>query len=406
METSRNTIPGRAWALLILAGVAGMLFYIDRQTLSVLKSTLKTDQGWTDTQYSWLVTAFMVPYTLCYLVTGQMIDRWGTRLMMPLFLGAMSVATLLSGLASSLWSFGTCRFILGAAEAGIVPAVLVAIVTWFPEDQRGMANTFNKPLTVAGQVLVAPLAAWMTAEFGWRWAFMAPGLLGIAAAKLWWVLDRDPSAAGPPVRHGPHVSFGEVVRTRAVWGVLLARIISDPLWFFLIFWQPGFLQEELGMSLEKFGRVGWIPAAVSVVFIMALGVVSDHLIRKGWAPAASRVRILILTAALAPAVLVLHWVKGHALALALLTVVQIMTATWLSMSGILISDLVPRRMVGTAVAIMSAFGAATGAAFNLVAGPLIQSVGYGTILGIGCLLHPLAAGVLWWCYGREAQPSR
>lgn len=401
---SLRPIPPRAWALLLLAGVAGMLFYIDRQTLSVLKTTLKTEQGWSDTQYSWLVTAFMVPYTLCYLVTGQMIDRWGTRRMMPLFLGTMSLATLLCGLTGNLWTLGACRFVLGAAEAGIVPAVLVAIVTWFPYDRRGMANTFNKPLTVAGQVLVAPLAVWITLEFGWRWAFVLPGLLGIGAAKLWWLLDRNPPHYEDPQPAGAPVSFREVLRTRAIWGVMAARVISDPLWFFLIFWQPSFLQENLGMSLDKFGRIGWIPAAASVGFIMVLGVVSDWLIGRGWTPAASRVRILILTAALAPAVLALQWVDHQGLALTLLTIVQIMTATWLSMTGLLISDLVPRRMVGTAVAVMSAFGAATGAIFNLGVGPLIETIGYSTLLVVCSLLHPAAAGILWWSYARKPMP--
>ena len=399
----RHRIPPRAWALLLLAGVAGMLFYIDRQTLSVLKTTLKTELGWTDTQYSWLVTAFMVPYTLCYLVTGQLIDRWGTRLMMPLFLGAMSFATVLTGLADNLWSLGASRVILGAAEAGIVPAVLVAIVTWFPFDRRGTAYTLNKPLTVAGQVLVAPLAVWLTAEYGWRWAFMLPGLIGIAAATLWWMLDHEPPHydATPPA--GPPVTFREVLRTRAIWGVLVARIISDPLWFFLIFWQPSFLQENLSMSLEKFGRLGWIPAAASVTFIMLLGAVSDWLIVRGWTPSASRIRILILTALLSPVVLALNWVGHHGWALTLLTIVQIMTATWLSMTGLLMSDLVPRRMVGTAVALMSAFGAATGAGFNLFVGPLIETVGYSTLLVICSLLHPIAAGILWWSYVRKPQ---
>jgi len=388
--------------ILLLTGVAGMLFYVDRQTLSVLKSTLKAEEGWTDIQYSWLVTAFMVPYTLCYFVTGQLIDRWGTRLMMPVFLGAMSLATLISGLADNLLVFGASRFLLGAAEAGIVPAVLVAIVTWFPNDRRGMANTFNKPLTVAGQVLVAPWAAWITLEFGWRWAFVLPALLGLVAAVLWFGLDR-----APPYATGEQapVRIREILRSPIIRGVLLARLISDPLWFFLIFWQPGFLQEELGMSLERFGHIGWIPAAASLGFIMLTGVMSDWLIVRGWTPVASRLRILTLTAGLSPALLALLWVHGHGPALALLTVVQIMTATWLSMTGLLLSDLVPRRTIGTSVAVVSAVGAAAGGLVNLTAGPLIEAIGYSTLLVLGCLLHPLAAGILWWHYGRRPPAS-
>jgi ACS family hexuronate transporter-like MFS transporter len=252
---------------------------------------------------------------------------------------------------------------------------------------------------VAGQILVAPLAVWITTGIGWRWAFMLPGLVGLIAARLWWTLDRSPPDYGEPPAPSTPPTYRDVIRTKAIRGVLLARIISDPLWFFLIFWQPGFLQEELGMTLEKFGRIGWIPAAASVGFIMVFGVTSDWLIRRGWSPASSRIRILMAVSLLSPAILVLRWVDHHGLAITLLTIVQVMTATWLSMTGLLMSDLVPRRMVGTAVAIMSAFGAAMGTAFNLCAGPLIEAVGYSTLLVMASLLHPLAAGILWWHYG-------
>jgi ACS family hexuronate transporter-like MFS transporter len=347
----------------------------------------------------------MVPYTLCYLVTGRLIDRWGTRLMMPLFLGAMSVATVLTGLAGNLWTMGACRFVLGAAEAGIVPAVLVTIVTWFPPDRRGTANTINKPLTVSGQVLVAPLAVLITAGLGWRWAFFLPGLLGLAVAYAWWRLDRDPPLYIPPGPAASPARFRDILAQPVVRAVFLARMISDPLWFFMLFWQPGYLQEELGMSLGKFGQIGWIPAAASVGFIMLLGHASDRLISHGRTPANSRIVILLATSILSPAVLVLPWVGDHTIALALLTVIQVMTATWLSMSGLLISDLVPRRIVGTAVALLSVFGAATGALFNLLAGPLIEAVGYTALLVVGSLLHPLAAGVLWWGYSRQRTTS-
>jgi ACS family hexuronate transporter-like MFS transporter len=382
-----------------------MLFYVDRQTLSVLKSTLKVAEGWTDTQYSWLVTAFMLPYTLCYFFTGYLIDRWGTRVMMPLFLGAMSLASVLSGLADSITLFGASRFLLGAAEAGIVPAVLVALVTWFPHDRRGMANTFNKPLTVAGQVLVAPLTAWITLNLGWRWAFLLPGFFGFAAALAWYALDRNPPYAAQEGPTRTTVSFRAVFHMPVIRGVLLARLISDPLWFFLIFWQPGFLQEERGMSLEKFGQVGWIPAAVSVGFVMLTGVISDWLIVRGQTAIASRLRILIATAALSVALPALLWLHSHSAALALLTVVQIMTATWLSMTGLLVSDLVPRQLIGTSISVISAVGAAAGGLVSLAAGPLIESVGYSTLLVVGALLHPTAAVVLWWYYGRNASPA-
>jgi ACS family hexuronate transporter-like MFS transporter len=392
----------RAWLMLLLAGVAGMLFYIDRQTLSVLKTTLQNEWAWSDADYGRLVAAFMVPYTLFYLVVGRWIDRWGTRLMMPIFLGAMSLATLGSGLAGGTVEMGFWRALLGAAEAGIVPSVMVAIVQWFPPEHRGTATTINKPLTVAGQILVAPFVVWVTLALGWRWAFLLPGALGLFCAVAWWLTDRG---APHPVPPGPMPNYRAVISRPEIRGVLLARLISDPLWFFLIFWHPALLQEQLGLSLAELGRIGWIPPASALAGIMLLGVISDQLVRRGHTPVRSRTLVLVSVSAIAPATLLLGHVTHVGVALALLAIIQVMTASWLSLSNLLMSDLVPPRMVGTTVALMSAIGASAGAVFNLAAGSLVEAVGYTTLLTLGALLHPVAAFILWRCYLRAPTPA-
>ena len=405
MRQFTASVSPRSWVIILLSGLAGMLFYIDRQALSVLKTTLKDDWGMSDVNYSWLVAAYMIPYTIFYLISGRLIDRWGTRLMMPIFLAGMALSTVGSGLAVGLWSFGATRVLLGLAEAGIIPAVMVAIVAWFPVSLRGTATTLNKPLTVAGPILVVPFAAWISAHYGWRWAFIVPGVLSGAVAVAWWFTDHGaPAEAGfGAPRELP--SFRAVLARKDIRGVLLARILTDPLWFFLMFWQPGFLQEELGMSLGEFGRLGWIPAATSLLGIMALGLTSDVLVRRGVAPARSRVRILIYAATLSPALLALTWTHSIPVSLVLLSLVQVMAASWLSFSAVLLSDLVPPRMVGTTVAVMSALGATSGLLLNLAAGPLIQAFGYNHVLAAGSLLHPLAALILWRAYLRPTVPS-
>ncbi|MEY4940242.1 MAG: hypothetical protein RIQ93_1977 [Verrucomicrobiota bacterium] len=403
MRTYFKRVPLRSWGIIILCGFAGMLFYVDRQTLSVLKTTLQATWGLSDIDYGWLVAAFMTPYTLCYLISGRLIDRWGTRTMMPLFLLGMSLATVAGGLAQGFWSLGASRVVLGLAEAGIIPAVMVAIVTWFPADMRGTATTINKPLTVAGRILVVPFAAGVAAWQSWRWAFIIPGLLGAVCAALWWFTDKHapvtPRAAAQPLPR-----YRDVLANQAIRGLLLARLVSDPLWFFLMFWQPGFLQERLGLSLADLGRLGWIPSVAALPFIMALGHLSDGWVRQGAAPVQSRVRVLIGLTVIAPAALLLTHTTSVPLALALLSLLQVMTASWLSFSGLLMSDLVPRRMVGTTVALMSALGAMAGAAFNLVAGPLVQAFGYDHLMWVGALLHPIAAVILWRAYSRRADP--
>ena len=394
-------VPLRAWVVLLLSGLAGALFYFDRQTLSVLKSTLGTERGWTDTDYGWLVTAFMLCYTACSLVTGRLIDRWGTRGVMTLFIGVMSLATLCGGLSRGLGEMAASRALLGMAEAGIMPAIYVAVFAWFPPEQRGTASTIKEPLYVLGLVLATPLTVWFTRHWSWPAAFFAPGLLGLAVAAGWWLTDR---AAAPAVPAAAAASYFDALRRRELWGVILARLLTDPLWFFLFYWEPGFLQERVGLSLGELGRWGWVPTAVATAALLGLGMFSDRLVRRrGWTPARSRRIILQGLAFLAPAVLALRFTENHVLAIVLLSLVRIMLVGWLNLTNLFMADLVPHRMIGTAIALMSAFGAATGLLCNALVGPAIGAIGYGAIFTIGACLHPLAALVLWVGYRKPAR---
>lgn len=404
MEKPLAVISRRAWAIVVLCGFAGMFFYMDRATLSVLKTTLKSELGWSDTDYGWLVTTFMLFYTACYFISGRWLDRWGTRRMMPIFVGAMSTATLLSGFASSLGEMAACRALLGLAEAGVMPAIMVAIFQWVPEHRRGLASTIKEPLYVAGQILATPLAVYFTQRASWHLAFFVPGAAGIVLAFAWWWTDARPSSRvdSPTAQpHQPAASYREVLRRKEIWGVIAARCVSDPLWFFLIYWEPGFLQEKLGLSLGALGRVGWIPTAAATAALLIFGASSDWMVtRLGWTPARSRRSILQALACLGPLVIALHYVHDTTLAIVLLCLVRIMAVTWLNFTNIFMADLVPRNMIGTAIALMSAVGACTGLLCNTVVGPIVSATGYGAIFAVGAFLHPIAALILWRVYGR------
>lgn len=399
----------RPWLILLLCGLAGMLFYIDRQTLSVLKTSLKGSLGWSDVDYGWLVDAFMGCYTIGYLFTGRWVDRWGTRRMMPLFFGLMSLSTVGCAYVRHLGAMAACRGLLGLAEAGIVPAVLVAIFQWFPETQRGLAATIREPLNVAGQIIVIPMAVAFTERWGWQYAFLVPGLSGLILAGAWWCLDR-PRRSDGPVASFPAAPFGRphptsylaALRRREIWGIIAARMISDPLWFFFLYWEPGFLQERVGLSLGELRQIGWIPTAVATLSLILFGFCSDRLIaRRGCAPARSRRLILQGISVLAPVMLALPVVRSHALAIALLCVARVMMLGWLSLSTLFMADLVPQPLIGTSVALMSAFGAAMALLCNTFVGPAITRFGYGPIFYVGAAAYPLAALILWQCYGRR-----
>jgi ACS family hexuronate transporter-like MFS transporter len=211
-----------------------------------------------------------------------------------------------------------------------------------------------------------------------------------------------PETPAPPAR----ARYRDVLKRRELWGVIVARLVSDPVWFFFIYWEPGYLQERLGMSLDELARIGWIPKAAATATLIVLGFASDRLIAKlRWQPARSRRVILQALAGLAPVLLVLPFASNHILAIVLLCLVRVMMVVWLNFTNLLMADLVPANLIGTAVALMSAFGAATSLLANLFVGPVLDRVGYGVVFTAGACLHPLAAFILWKCYGRRPRPA-
>lgn len=400
-------VPRRAWVLLGFVAIAAVLFVVDRQVLSLLKTTLRDELGLTDQQYGWLVTAFMVPYTVMYLFTGAWIDRWGTRVMSLVFIGVMSLATVLMGVADSFWEMLVARAILGVAEAGIIPCSILFVVSWFPRHLRATAISIKSPLGAIGQVATPPLAAWVTLEFGWHMAFIIPGLIGLGVAVFWYALDHGAPNYGepPPPANEPPANAWRLLANRSLWPLLAVRILSDPFWFFLLYWHAAFLQEHLGLTLTEIGRWAWIPPLCNTLGNVTSGVISDRLIARGWPVRRARTFPLLATAVLAPLAWLLPFTSSTAMAIVLLAGLYVMCGTWLTLSNVFVADLVPRSAVATGVGVLSATGGATSALFNLGAGFLVASFGYTPLLLVGSLLHPLAALVLWRAYGRrEPEP--
>ncbi|HEY0944715.1 MAG TPA: MFS transporter [Opitutaceae bacterium] len=396
-------VPFRAWALLGLVALAAVLFMMDRQVLSLLKTTLRDEIGLTDVQYGWLITGFMVPYTVMYLFTGGWIDRWGTRVMSLVFIGTMSLATALTGLARTVEEMFVCRVLLGIAEAGIIPASILFVVLWFPKERRATAVGIKSPIAMVGTIATPALVAWITVALGWRVAFVLPGAIGVIVALGWWVLDRNPPDYGERApAPAPRVSAFRLLRNRALWPLLAVRVLSDPFWFFLLYWHAPFLQEKLGVSLGELGRWAWLLPAGGAIANVATGVLSDRLVARGWPLRRARTWPLLVAAGLAPLAMVLPWTSQLGVAIALLALLYVMCNAWIFLTNVFVADLLPRENVATGVGLLSAVGGATSALFNLGAGWMVAHAGYTPLLLGGALLHPLAACVLWQTYTRPA----
>jgi ACS family hexuronate transporter-like MFS transporter len=387
----------RSWLLLALLFGIGLLNYLDRQTLSILKATLKGEFALTDTHYAWLVTAFMAPYILFYVISGRLVDRFGTRVSLSVFAAAWSVANLFSGLAQNFTQLAGARALLGAAEPGAFPAIQRVMMTWFPKERRAFAWSLLSPCTTVGAIIAPPLVAALTGWWSWHLAFILPGVAGLGLALAWWFADRNPPGLPPE-----HDSDGEpppplrvILQDRRVWFLLAARALTDPVWYFHLFWLPGYLQEKLGVSLPQLGWIGWIPSFVASAAVIATGRTTDFLVARGHPPARVRVTMFALAAAFAPVGAFTTFAPSIPWALVLISTVAIVCQIWFFGQGLLVADVFSKNSAATIAGLLGAVGASGGLLMNLIAGPLIERAGYIPVFaGLACL-HPLAAVMLW-----------
>lgn len=395
--------------ILALIFVAMVLNYVDRQIVSVLKPTLKSEFGIDDRGYATLLNAFMICYASAYAIAGWLVDRFGAGRMMFFGVLAWSSASLASGFTRTFGQLAFCRGFLGVAEPTTFPSQLRAVTLWFPSSMRATANSVCAAGTTLGAVFAAPLVAWLTLHVHWRAAFAVPGLIGLLLASAWWLIYRDPptsaknEVAAAPVSAA--FTWPQLWRTRSLWGILLSRFISDPVWYFCLFWLPGYLQERSGLTLAQVGLVGWIPFLAADLGGIGSSAFSDRLVKRGQSPLLARKFTLAGAAMFAPLCALTPHLPQAAATLAIFSLVGAICLTWLFNLGVVVAESFPAGNVGSVWGIAGAFGAAGAILFNLYVGEAMATLGTTKIFAALAILHPLAAIVLCTLVRTEKPPQ-
>lgn len=383
------------WVVLALLVASTFLNYFDRQVLSVVKPQIKTEFGLTDAHYSLLISVFMAAYVVMYPISGVLVDRFGSRRCLVAFVAIWSTATVFSGLGTGLFHLALCRFVLGLAEPGNYPAALRTTAAWFQPAARGFPTSMFSAGSAIGAIVAPPLIAWIVIHYGWRAAFVIPGCFGAVWVTAWLFLYREPAVQHDAPQDAIKPTWAELLRQRALWGLVLARLISDPVWYFLLFWFPGYLQERMKLSLGAAGAVGWIPFLLADVGGIAAAAYSDRLVRSGRAPAQARYAVLLGVACLAPLAGTLGWLESQVgLTLAVFSVLAFVCTTWLFTVTALIADTAPPAAIATVHGISGAFGALGALIFNGTIGGVVDRVGYTPVFIVAGGLHLVAAAIL------------
>lgn len=296
--------------------IGGLLFastvinYLDRQTLSLLAPYFKQEYQWTNTDYANLVIAFRLAYSLGQTIFGRLMDRIGTRRGLTWSVVGYSVVSILTSLANGFYSFMTFRFLLGAGESANWPAATKAVSEWFPKRERGLATAlFDSGSSIGGAIapfIILPIYL----RWGWRPAFIIPGLLGFLWLLAWRRLYHPPEKhpqISPAEREliasdktetssetvsGVGLRWSQLLKLPQTWGVIAARSLTDPIWFFVTDWFPIYLVSK-GIELQSGLIAVWVPFIAADLGNFFGGGMSGWLIKRGWSLGAARKALVV-----------------------------------------------------------------------------------------------------------------
>src|ERR1017187_9094469 len=287
---AKRTIPGLRWWMLGLVFLATLINFLDRLTISVLAPVITSQLGLTSLQYAGISTWFLVAYAASQGFSGRIFDRIGTRRGFTFAVFLWSIAAMAHAFARGLGSLSFVRVLLGLAEGGNWPGAAKMVAEWFPIRQRALGMPIVNSGSALGSVLVPPVIIWLQLEFGWRTAFIATGALGFGWLVLWRLFDETPErhrAITPEelalLQHDqpPARKFGwlELLKFRQTWAIILARFLTDPIWWLYITWLPLYLYNVRGFSLKQIGLFAWVPYVAAGAGSLSGGWLSGFLIR-------------------------------------------------------------------------------------------------------------------------------
>lgn len=373
---SSGTTARRRWWIVWTLFCSTAINYINRQTLSVLAPVIGKEFHLSHSQLSDVFGAFQFAYAGTWLIGGIVLDNIGTRLGLSLAVVWWSIVTLVTSFVHSVWSLTVLRFFLGIGEGFNWPGASKAVAEFFPARERSLAvGIFDSGSSVGGAV-AALCIPWIALEFGWRAAFVFSGLLGFFWLGLW--LRVYPAGQRKTQAQVPRSlkAWLPILTRRETWAVVIGRSLTDPVWWFYVFWLPEYLSDTRGFDLKQIAAFAWIPFVAADLGNFAGGLISGHLIKRGMPVLAARkwvcgVSCIPILAGI-PAVLTVN----PFYCLALICVSLFGYASWSTMGLTLPSDLFPSEVVASVTGLSGLSAGLAGAGFTLLVGTLVDHFSY------------------------------
>jgi ACS family hexuronate transporter-like MFS transporter len=376
--------------------VATSINYMDRQVIGILKPVLEqtvvhlqplipgwpsteTSIGMTDAQFGYIVAAFQIAYMVGVVFAGRMVDKLGCRRGYPLVTGLWSLSAMGHALVTSVFGFGIARVFLGLGESGNFPAAIKATAEWFAPKERSLATGIFNSGACMGAILAPAVVPWVALHFGWRAAFLTTGVFSATWIVWWSVTYRTPTESmdwtrgevivPPP---GPQPGWWTLLGYRQTWAFMLGKFLTDPVWWFLLFWLPDFFNKRFSLNLAHLGLPLVIIYCVSSVGSVFGGWLPRGYERLGMALKPARLASMLTCALLVTPILFVGGLRSEWVAVALLSLAAAAHQGWSANLFTTVPDMFPHKYVGTVVSFGTLAGAAGGAIFAMVTGNILQ----------------------------------
>jgi ACS family hexuronate transporter-like MFS transporter len=372
------------WTICALLFFATTINYVDRQVLGLLAPMLQTKIGWNELQYGYIVMAFQWAYAIGLLIMGGVIDRIGTRLGYAAAITIWSLAAMSHALVRTVLGFGVARFALGLGESGNFPAAIKTVAEWFPRKERALATGIFNSGTNIGATVAPLVVPWIAVHLGWQFAFLFTGLFSAIWVVCWLTTYRKPqdhprvSAAelnyiqSEPVEPTVKIAWLSLLPHSQTWAFILGKFITDPVWWFFLFWLPKFFASEHNLTLTGLGLpliVIYNAATLGSVFG---GWLPAKFLKMGWTANRARKTTMLACALAVVPIMIASRVQNLWGAVALISLATAAHQGWSANLFTLASDMFPRRAVASVVGIGSCGGAIGGAMVAGFVGFLLQ----------------------------------
>lgn len=411
-------IPKFRWCMILLVCGITIINYLDRTALGVAAPTILETTGITKEQYSWIVSAFQLAYTIGQPIMGFFIDTIGLRLGFAICAVIWGLATMGHALTGTWQGLAFMRGVMGFSEASAIPAGIKTASIWFPAKERGIASGVFNMGTSFGAMLAPPLIAWCILFQGWGFAFVVSGSLALIAALAWFIFYRDPKDSKRlSAEEREYIEAGQekyldsdnkqekaslktILTQRNFWGIGIARFLADPAWGTINFWVPIFFVETLHFSLKEIAMFVWLPFLMADLGCLASGFVAKFFNDRGISLINSRLITFTIGAVLMMTIGFVSIVENPYLAVFLISLGGFSHQLLSTVASTLGGDLFKKNQVATAVGMAGACAWTGQLIFNLFIGAFVGIIGFGPFF-IALAFFDVIGAIVLWIFIRE-----